>query len=166
MVCSKQTKQIASHVAIAIATYMQPVKLCSCISLDQLLFLKQLTLYHSLSKRTPSYLNMNWYVKPFLTIITWYHFISGYLKIYIIIQNIWHYNLLILSTGHRVFHVQNCAIKFVSKILIKCRQSSFWSRTTVLWSSSSNRQVTATNPNKAQSLVPICLCMCIYYNYY
>ena len=84
--------------------------------------------------------NMNWYVKSFLTVITWYHFISDYLKIYIIIQNTWqHYNLLIPSTGYWVFNVGNCAIKFVSKILIKCRQSSFWTRTTVLGFPSHNR---------------------------
>ena len=51
-VCSKQTKQIASQVAIA--TCMQPVKLCRIIVYkSRSVFLKQLMLHHSLLKRTP-----------------------------------------------------------------------------------------------------------------
>ena len=84
MMCSKQTKQMASHVAIAI--YMQPVKLCRSI------------LYKSRSVAIPQTVN----TVPFPveedsiifkheliceTILDNHHMIPFYLKIYTIIQN-------------------------------------------------------------------------------
>ena len=81
MACSKQRKQIASHVAMHTCNQINCVE--SFYTKCRSVFLKQLILYHSLLKITPSYLKI---CEAILDNQHMIHFISDYLKTCIIKQ--------------------------------------------------------------------------------